>query len=99
MIKSAAKQQTVDIFTLPIKKRARKRKHSLADGHLLLMQKLNEVIYGQRSRLKVYSKILQKHFWLINEELINVDENDFDEEVITMKKLVELCYKYTEAPI
>jgi hypothetical protein len=99
MEKLETTQQTLDIFTPSLKKRSRRRNNSAKEKHRLLIRKLNEVIYGRRVMLKVYSKILQKHFWIINEELIDVKENSFDCEVITMEKLAELLYKGTGAHI
>ena len=96
MTKEDSPQQNLDFFDRPVKKRIQKHKNLFTEERYLLVRKLNEVISGKRSRLKVYSSLLKKHLWIVNEGLINLKKNDFDEEVITMKRLVELCYKGTK---
>jgi hypothetical protein len=96
MVKTDSSQQVFDFFDRSTKKQMRRRKNPAMEERHRLIRKLNEIIYGKHARLKVYSKLLDKHFWIVNEELIDIEENDFDQEVITMEKLADLCYRVTE---
>jgi hypothetical protein len=77
-----------DIFaqTIPQQPRIRKRKSS---GKTVNKQ-LNEVIYGQRSFLQVYSKTLQRSICFVNEGLMNPKDLDFDGKIITMEMLADM---------
>jgi hypothetical protein len=96
MTKAAATQRVLDFFARPTKKQKHRRKNPIGKGRRLLIRKLNEVIYGKHAMLKVHSKLLGKDFWIINEGLINIKENNFDDEVLTMAKLADLCYRVTK---
>ena len=77
-----------DLFaqTIPQQKRARKRKTS---GKSVNKQ-LNEVIYGQRPFLQVYSNTLQRSICFVNEGLMNPDDLNFDGKIITMEMLADI---------
>jgi hypothetical protein len=77
-----------DLFaqTIPPQKRTRKRKTS---GKTVNRQ-LNEVIYGQRPFLQVYSNTLQRLVCFVNEGLMNPDDLNFDGKIITMEMLAEI---------
>lgn len=77
-----------DLFaqTIPQKKRTRKRKTS---GKTVNRQ-LNEVIYGQRPFLQVYSNTLQRSVCFVNEGLMNPDDLDFEGKIITMEMLADI---------
>ena len=92
MIQEKTEQQFLDLSTPAGKKRVRKRKNSFKNERHLLIRRITEIINGQRATLKVYSKSLQRHLYIVNEGLVDIKENNFDEEVMTMKKLAELCY-------
>ena len=96
MIETAARQQALDFSKSSAKKRKRRCKNSVREERLLLIRKLHEVIYGRDDRVRVYSKLLKKHFWIVNEGLININESNFNDEVVTMAKLADLCYRVTE---
>lgn len=76
-----------DLFahTIPQKK-TRKRK---SDSKVINKQ-LNEVIYGQRSFLQVYSNTLQRSICFVNEGLIDPKSLNFDGKVITMEMLADI---------
>ena len=76
-----------DLFahTIPQKK-TRKRKSS----GKMVNKRLNEVIYGQRPFLQVYSNTLQRSICFVNEGLINPDDLDFDGKIITMEMLADI---------
>jgi hypothetical protein len=76
-----------DLFanTIPQKK-TRKRKSS----GKTVNKRLNEVIYGQRPFLQVYSNTLQRSICFVNEGLINPDDLDFDGKIITMEMLADI---------
>ena len=76
-----------DLFahTVP-QKRIRKRKTS---GKTVNKQ-LNEVIYGQRPFLQVYSNTLQRSICFVNEGLMNPEDLNFDGKIITMEMLAEI---------
>jgi len=76
-----------DLFahTIP-QKRTRKRKTS---GKTVNKQ-LNEVIYGMRPFLQVYSNTLQRSICFVNEGLMNPDDLNFDGKIITMEMLADI---------
>lgn len=76
-----------DLFaqTIP-QKRTRKRKSS----GKTVNKRLNEVIYGQRSFLQVYSNTLQRSICFVNEGLMNPNDLDFDDKIITMEMLADI---------
>jgi hypothetical protein len=80
-----------DLFaqTIPQQKRTRKRKTS---GKTVNRQ-LNEVIYGQRPFLQVYSNTLQRSVCFVNEGLMNPDDLDFEGKIITMEMLADIVSK------
>ena len=77
-----------DLFTqtIPQQPRIRKRKSS---GKMVNKQ-LNEVIYGQRPFLQVYSNTLQRSICFVNEGLMNPNDLDFDGKIITMEMLASI---------
>ena len=76
-----------DLFahTIPQKK-IRKRK----SGSKVVNKQLNEVIYGQRPFLQVYSNTLQRLICFVNEGLMNPEDLNFDGKVITMEMLADM---------
>ena len=76
-----------DLFaqTIP-QKRIRKRKTSGKSVN----NRLNEVIYGQRPFLQVYSNTLQRSICFVNEGLMNPDDLNFDGKIITMEMLADI---------
>ena len=76
-----------DLFaqTIP-QKRTRKRKTS---GKSVNKQ-LNEVIYGLKPFLQVYSNTLQRSICFVNEGLMNPDDLNFDGKIITMEMLADI---------
>ena len=52
--------------------------------------RLNEVIYGQRPYLQVYSNTLQRSICFVNEGLMNPDDLNFDGKIITMEMLADI---------
>ena len=96
MIKTDARRRTLDSVKISSKKRKHGCKNSVREERLLLIRKLHGVIYGRDAGVRVYSKLLKKHFWIVNEGLININENNFNDEVVTMAKLADLCYRVTE---
>ena len=72
-------------YTIPQKK-TRKRKSS----GKTVNKRLNEVIYGQRPFLQVYSNTLQRSICFVNEGLINPNNLDFDGKIITMEMLANI---------
>ncbi len=76
-----------DLFSQTIpQKRILKRKAAKKPVSRLL----NEVIYGKRPFLQVYSNTLQHSICFVNEGLINPDDVKFDGKVITMEMLAEI---------
>jgi len=76
-----------DLFAHPIPlKRTRKRKTS----GKTVNERLNEVIYGRKAFLHVYSNTLQQPICFVNEGLLNPVDLDFDGKVITMKMLADI---------
>jgi hypothetical protein len=80
-------QEMIDLFPQTKKE---KRKPSHVQKQRWLKRKLNEVILGKRSYIKVYSQILQKNFWFVNEGLIDPTDSMFTGNVITMEMLAEI---------
>ena len=78
---------TPDLFAHTIQqKKTRKRKSS----GKTVNKRLNEVIYGQRPFLQVYSNTLQRSICFVNEGLMNPDDLDFDGKIITMEMLADI---------
>jgi len=77
-----------DLFskTYPPKRKLKRK----AAGKLIARQ-LNEVIYGTRPYIEVYSKTLQHHICFVNEGLINPHDINFDGKIITMKMLADIA--------
>ena len=67
-----------------------KRKHKRKSSGKTVNKQLNEVIYGQRPFLQVYSNTLQRSICFVNEGLMNPDDLDFDGKIITMEMLADL---------
>jgi hypothetical protein len=79
--------EIIDLF--PQTKRE-ERKPSHLQKQRWVKRKLNEVIVGKRSHIKVYSETLQTSFWFVNEGLINPADSMFKGNVITMEMLAEI---------
>ena len=77
-----------DLFahSIPQQPRIRKRKSTAK----MVNKQLNEVIYGQRPFLQVYSNTLQRSICFVNEGLMNPDDLDFDGKIITMAMLADI---------
>jgi len=79
--------EIIDLFPQTKKE---KGKSSHPQKQRWVKRKLNEVILGKRSYIKVYSEILQTNFWFINEGLTDPTDSMFNGNVITMEMLAEL---------
>jgi hypothetical protein len=56
----------------------------------LVKRRLNEVIFGKRSYLNVYSEYLQASLWFVNEGLVDPADPMFKGKIITMEMLAEI---------
>ncbi len=95
-METAISNTTIPDFFPQISPRKRKLKRK-ASGKLISRQ-LNEVIYGNRPFLQVYSSALQHSICFVNEGLINPNEMDFDGKIITMEMLAEIMTNENEFP-
>lgn len=77
---------------------AKKRKLKRKASGKSVSRRLNEVIYGIRPFLQVYSSELQHDICFVNEGLINPDEINFDGKIITMEMLAEIMTNENEFP-
>ena len=82
MIKENDRQQRLDIKGIVPPRRRQKERP--------LRRKLREVLHGQRSALKVYSRRLQADLWFINEGLADPSDPVFGGRVITMAGLANM---------
>ena len=85
-IQQNPQKQVLEILKVP----SRQRKRRIPDKQNLLKRRLNEVIMGNRPVLKLFSKTLQTDFWFINEGLVDLNEEVFPGQVITMEMLAEM---------
>jgi len=85
-IQQNPQQQVLEILKAP----SRQRKRRIPDKQSILKRRLNEVIMGNRPVLKLFSKTLQTDFWFINEGLVDLNEEVFPGQVITMEMLAEM---------
>ena len=85
-IQHSPQQQALEIFKAP----SRRRKRRMPDKQSILKHRLNEVIMGNRPVLKLFSKTLQTDFWFVNEGLVDLNEEVFPGQVITMEMLAEM---------
>ena len=85
-----------DLFaqTVPQQKRTRKRKTSDKSVN----KQLNEVLYGMRPFLQVYSNTLQQSICFVNEGLMNPDDLNFDGKIITMEMLADIVIDQDKSP-
>ena len=85
-IQQNQQQQVLEILKAP----SRQRKRRMPDKQSILKRRLNEVIMGNRPVLKLFSKTLQTDFWFVNEGLVDLNEEVFPGQVITMEMLAEM---------
>jgi hypothetical protein len=89
-IRANPDQQVLEIFDLVPQKDRKKRRTSARRKQHLLKHRLNEVVFGKRSALRVYSKALQTDFWFVNEGLADPSDVAFQGRVVTMEMLAEI---------
>lgn len=77
----------VDLFP-----QTKKEEHKRSNRHKqrLVKRQLNEVIFGKRSYLNVYSEYLQASLWFVNEGLVDPADPMFKGKAITMEMLAEI---------
>jgi hypothetical protein len=77
----------VDLFPQTQKE---ERKRSNRQKQRLVKRRLNEVIFGKRSYLNVYSEYLQASLCFVNEGLVDPADPMFKGKAITMEMLAEI---------
>lgn len=85
-----------DLFSQTVPRKRKLRRKSAGKS---IARQLNEVIYGNRPFVQVYSNFLQRPVCFVNEGLINPDEINFDGKIITMEMLAEIVTNENELPL
>jgi len=83
-------QQVLELFDLASHREGKKRRSPAQRKQRLMKHKLNEVVFGHRPALKVYSKALQTDLWFINEGLVDPSDEAFQGRAITMDMLAQI---------
>ena len=90
MITNNLESQAPEMIDLFPQTKREEHKRSDKPKQRSLKWKLDQVIFGKRSYLYVYSATLQTHLWFVNEGLVDPTDKMFNGNVITMEMLAEI---------